>query len=53
LAYLLFACVMAAAIIGYLILRTRYDSDPLKTVDTFQRAIKALAPDREGKGKSG
>jgi hypothetical protein len=51
LAYLIFAFVMAASIIGYLILRRRYDSDPSKTVDTFQRAIEALAPDREGKGK--
>jgi hypothetical protein len=54
LAYLLFAFVMAATIIGYLTLRMRHDSDPLKTVDTFQRAIKALAPDGEGgKGKRG
>jgi hypothetical protein len=53
LAYLIFAFVMAASIIGYLILRARYDSDPSKTVDTFQRAIEALAPDREGKGKRG
>ena len=44
---------MAATIIGYLVLRRKYESDPLKTVDTFQRAIKALAPDGEGKGKRG
>ena len=52
-AYLIFAFVMAASIIGYLILRTRYDSNPSKTVDTFQRAIEALTPDGEGKGKRG
>lgn len=49
--YLIFAFVMATSIIGFLTLRRRYDSDPLKTVDTFQRAIEALAPEREGKGR--
>ncbi|MGQ0679562.1 MAG: hypothetical protein ACT4OM_07895 [Actinomycetota bacterium] len=49
-AYLIFAFVMAATIIGYLSLRVRYNSDPSRTVDTFQRAIKALSPEREDKG---
>lgn len=50
-AYLIFAFVMATSIIGYLSLRRRNDSDPLKTVDSFRRAIDALAPEAEGKGR--
>jgi hypothetical protein len=50
LAYLIFAVVMATALIGYLSMRMKTPNDPAKSVDSFQRAIKALAPEREGKG---
>lgn len=44
LAYLIFAVVMATALIGYLSMRMKTPNDPAKSVDSFQRAIKALAP---------
>lgn len=50
LAYLIFAVVMATALIGYLSMRMKTPNDPAKSVDSFQRAIKALAPEGEGKG---
>ncbi|HEX2052278.1 MAG TPA: hypothetical protein VHJ78_00945 [Actinomycetota bacterium] len=52
-AYLIFAVVMATAIIGYLSMRWKTPNDPAKSVDTFQRAIKALAPEPEGKRPKG
>ncbi|MDQ4149340.1 MAG: hypothetical protein M3164_05025 [Actinomycetota bacterium] len=48
-AYLLFAAFMATTIIGILSYRNRGYSDPAKSVDAFQRAVKALAPERKGK----
>jgi hypothetical protein len=48
--YLLFAVVMAATIIGFLSIRQRESNDPKKSVDAFQRAIKALTPERNAKG---
>lgn len=48
-AYLIFAVVMATAIIGYLSMRWKTPNDPAKSVDSFQKAIKALAPEGEGK----
>lgn len=50
-AYLIFAAVMATALIGYLSMRMKTPNDPAKSVDSFQRAIKALAPDGEGKDR--
>lgn len=47
--YLIFAVVMAATIIGILSLRHRGSNNPAKSVDSFQRAIKALTPERKGK----
>jgi hypothetical protein len=47
----MFAAVMAATIIGFLSIRHRESKDPKKSVDSFQRAIKALTPERDGKGK--
>jgi hypothetical protein len=49
LAYLIFAVVMATAIIGYLSMRWKTPNDPAKSVDSFQKAIKALAPEGDGK----
>lgn len=49
LAYLIFAVVMATAIIGYLSMRLKTPNDPAKSVDTFQRAIRALAQETDGK----
>ncbi|HEX2259202.1 MAG TPA: hypothetical protein VHJ40_05600 [Actinomycetota bacterium] len=49
-AYLIFAVVMSATIIGFLSIRQRESNDPKKSVDAFQRAIKALTPERNGKG---
>lgn len=47
LAYLIFAVVMATALIGYLSMRMKTPNDPAKSVDSFQRAIKALAPEAD------
>lgn len=52
-AYLIFAVVMATALIGYLSIRWRTPDDPAKSVDSFQRAIKALAPEGEGESPKG
>lgn len=46
-AYLIFAVVMATALIGYLSMRMKTPNDPAKSVDSFQRAIKALAPEAD------
>ncbi|MCA1839045.1 MAG: hypothetical protein ABR507_12245 [Actinomycetota bacterium] len=43
--YLVFAVLMAAAIIAVLALRHRPSNDPAKSVNSFKRAIKALEPD--------
>ena len=48
-AYLLFAAVMATTIIGILSIRNRESNDPSKSVDAFERAIRALSPERKGK----
>jgi hypothetical protein len=48
-AYLLFAVIMAAIIISILSYRHRGPKNPTKSVDSFQRAIKALQPERKGK----
>lgn len=50
-AYLIFAFVMAAALIAVLFLTRRESTDTLKSVDSFRRAIDALAPEREGKDR--
>ena len=47
LAYLIFAVVMATALIGYLSMRMKTPNDPAKSVDSFRRAIKALAPEAD------
>ena len=49
-AYLLFAVVLSATIIGFLSVRQRESNDPRKSVEAFDRAIKALTPERNGKG---
>ncbi|HEU4869117.1 MAG TPA: hypothetical protein VFV09_15510 [Actinomycetota bacterium] len=46
-AYLIFAVVMATALIWYLSMRMKTPNDPAKSVDSFQRAIKALAPEAD------
>lgn len=38
---------MATALIGYLSMRMKAPNDPAKSVDSFQRAIKALAPEED------
>ncbi len=47
--YLLFAAVMAAVLIGILLMRHRPSNDPAKSVDSFQRARQALDPERNKK----
>ncbi|MEO7803816.1 MAG: hypothetical protein ABIS18_05180 [Actinomycetota bacterium] len=46
--YLIFAAVMAAVLIGFVSFRHRPTNDPSKSVDSFQRAIRALDPKRKG-----
>lgn len=47
-AYLIFAVVMATALIGYLSMRMKTPNDPAKSVASFSRAIEALAPETKG-----
>ncbi|MEX2587904.1 MAG: hypothetical protein WD602_07935 [Actinomycetota bacterium] len=50
--YLIFAVVLAAVMITFLSIKFRPTTDPSKSVDSFQRAIEALAQESESKGQS-
>lgn len=50
-AYLVLAVVLAAVLIGIISLRYRLSNDPAKSVDSFQRAIKALKAQKKSPGK--
>lgn len=51
LSYLIFAVVLAAAMITFLSIKFRPTANPSKSVDSFQRAIEALAQESESRGR--
>lgn len=52
-AYLISALVVAVLIIVTMSLRHRLNGNPVKSVDSFQRAIQALKPERKPRDRLG
>lgn len=52
-AYLISAMVVAVLIIVIMSLRHRLNTNPVKSVDSFHRAIQALKPERKPRDKVG
>lgn len=48
--YLIFAVLLAGAMIAFLSIKFRPTANPAKSVESFQRAIEALAQESENKG---